>query len=86
MPFGLKNARVIFQRMINKVYTKYISKNIETYIDDIVVKSEKANEYIKDLEKVFDMLRKSGVKLNPEKCVFRVAVRKFLEFMFYKRE
>lgn len=81
MPFGLKNARVTFQRMINKVFAKQISHNIDAYVDDIIVKSERAKKYIKDLEKVFGMLRKFRIKLNLEKCVFGMDVSKFLGFM-----
>ncbi|XP_022874132.1 uncharacterized protein LOC111392953 [Olea europaea var. sylvestris] len=41
MPFGLKNAEAIYQRLINKVFTDLIGKNIEAYVDDLVVKSKK---------------------------------------------
>lgn len=51
---------------------------MEAYINDIVVKSEKVDEHVKDLEELFSVLRKFGVKLNLEKCVFRVALRKYL--------
>lgn len=49
MPFGLKNLRGTFQRIINKVFSKQIGKNVKAYIDDIVVKSEKAEEHVNDL-------------------------------------
>lgn len=74
MPFGLKNAKKMyaletFYRMINKVFVEQIGKNMEAYIDDIIFKSEKPEEYVKDLEKVFHMLRKFRVKLNLKKCM-----------------
>lgn len=65
MSFELKNTCSTFQKMINKVFIELIGYNVEAYVTDIVVNSEKAEEYIKDLEEVFDMLRKFWVKFNP---------------------
>lgn len=48
MPFSMKNVRTTFQRMFNKVFAEQIGKNVETYIDDILVKSEKIDEHVKD--------------------------------------
>lgn len=64
MPFGLKNTGATFQRMINKICTEQIDNNVEAYVDDITVKSEKVNEHVKDPKEVFSMLRKFGVKLK----------------------
>jgi hypothetical protein len=44
----------------------------EAYVDDIVVKTRKADDLVNDLRIMFDFLRANRVKLNPEKCVFRV--------------
>ncbi|XP_022845323.1 uncharacterized protein LOC111368325 [Olea europaea var. sylvestris] len=81
MSFGLKNAEATYQRLINKVLADLIGKNIETYVDDMVVKSKKVEEHISDLEEVFVTLRTCKMKLNPEKCVFGVVSGKFLGFM-----
>ena len=40
MPFGLKNASITHQRMMNKAFVKHIRRNIKVYIDDILVKSK----------------------------------------------
>ncbi|XP_022888963.1 uncharacterized protein LOC111404382 [Olea europaea var. sylvestris] len=85
MPFGLKNAGATYQRLINKVFTDLIGKNIEAYVDDMFVKSKKVEEHISDLQEVFATLRKYKMKLNPEKCVFGVASGKFLGFMITHR-
>lgn len=58
-----------------------IRRNVEPYIDDIIVKSEKAKEHIDNLKEVCNVLRKSKVKLNIERCVFEVGKGKFLSFM-----
>lgn len=81
----LKNARATFQRMINKVFTEQICRNVEAYTDDIVVKSEKVDDHVKDLEEVFSVLRKFGEKLNPKKYMFGVAVRRCLGFIVSQR-
>ncbi|XP_022875582.1 uncharacterized protein LOC111394024 [Olea europaea var. sylvestris] len=81
MLFGLKNAGAIYQRLISKVFADLIGKNIEAYVDDMVVKSKKVERHISDLEEVFTTLQIYRMKLNPEKCVFGVASGKFLGFM-----
>ena len=39
MPFGLKNARATYQRMVNNFFAKQLDRNIEAYIDDMMAKS-----------------------------------------------
>lgn len=54
---------------------------MEAYVDDIVVKTGKADDLVNDLRTVFDCLRRNGVKLNPEKCVFGVPRGMLLGFI-----
>ena len=49
-----------------------LGRNVEAYVDDIVVKSREARTLIKDLEEMFASLCKVDLRLNPEKCVFGV--------------
>ena len=72
MPFGLKNAGATFQRMIVTLFSEHIGKTVEAYIDEMVVKSKKRSSHLMDLQLVFDILRKSGLRLNAEKCTFGV--------------
>lgn len=58
-----------------------IGKNLEAYIDDIVVKSKKACNLVSNLEVTFANLRKNSIKLNLKKCVFGVPKGKLLGFM-----
>jgi hypothetical protein len=58
--------------MTSTVLHKQIGKNLLTYVDDIVVKSKKRIDHIKDLQETFTNLRKANSKLNPGKCTFRV--------------
>ncbi|XP_020209186.1 uncharacterized protein LOC109794123 [Cajanus cajan] len=85
MPFGLKNAGATYQRMMDKIFHKQIGRNVEVYVDDMVVKSNSAKEHIKDLKEVFNEIRKYRMRLNPEKCVFGVQGGKFLGFMLSVR-
>ena len=58
---------------------------MEVYINDMVVKSKKAEDLLKDLEEVFDILEEYNMKLNPSKCHFRMRSDKFLGYMVTKR-
>jgi hypothetical protein len=59
---------------------------IEAYVDDIVVKSQKSGDLVLDLTEVFAKLRQHGVKLNPEKCVFKISRGMLLGFVVSERE
>ncbi len=58
-----------------------IGRNIEAYIDDVVVKSKKHVDLLDDLKETFDNLRKYKMMLNPKKCVFGVSSEKLLGYM-----
>jgi len=81
MPFGLKNAGATYQRLMDKVFKGLIGRNVEVYVDDVVVKSESRDKHFEDLQEVFSALMTVGMRLNPEKCVFGVEGGKFLGFM-----
>jgi hypothetical protein len=81
MPEGLKNAGGSFNRMTAKVLHSQIGKNVLTYVDDIIVKSMKQENHVADLQETFANFKRAGLKLNLEKCVFRVKKGKFLGFL-----
>src|SRR5664279_3083815 len=85
MPFGLKNAGATFQRAMRACLGSQMGRNIEPYIDDILVKTQKQDTLIQDLEETFRSLRKVNFKLNPEKCVFGVPSGKLLGFLVSHR-
>ena len=85
MPFGLKNAGATFMRMIQKCLLTQISRNVEAYMDDIVVKSCKGFDLLADLAETFANLRRYDIKLNPSKCTFGVAGGKLLGFLVSER-
>ena len=81
MPFGLKNAGATYQRLMNKMFMHQIGRNVQVYVDDMLVKSLHENDHLDDLQEIFDTLRSYNMKLNPSKCVFGVTAGKFLGFM-----
>nr|GEV44718.1 reverse transcriptase domain-containing protein [Tanacetum cinerariifolium] len=81
MPFGLKNAGATFLRLMNKAFEGQIGRNIEVYVDDLVVKSYTEAEMIRDIEETFRTLRKVNMKLNPKKCSFGLAEGVFLGYV-----
>ncbi|KAL0433454.1 UNVERIFIED_CONTAM: hypothetical protein Slati_2679700 [Sesamum latifolium] len=85
MPFGLKNAGATYQRLVDKIFWPQIGRNVEVYVDDMLVKCKKAEDHVADLEETFSILRKYRLKLNPAKCAFRVRGGRFLGFMVTQR-
>ena len=85
MPFGLKNASVTYQRLMNKMFAQQIGRNVQVYVDDMLVKIWREEDHLEDLRETFDTLRSYNIKLNPGKCTFGVTARKFLGFMVSQR-
>ncbi|XP_071906208.1 uncharacterized protein [Coffea arabica] len=84
MPFGLKNAGATYQRLVNKLFKNQIGRNLEVYVDDMLVKSRTQEQFISDLREIFEVLRSSRMRLNPKKCTFGVRSGKFLDYMISK--
>ena len=78
MPFGLKNAGATYQRMATTLFHDLMHKDIEVYVDDMMVKSETRIGHIEALEKFLQRVDKYNLRLNPKKCVFGVTSGKLL--------
>ncbi|XP_065630414.1 uncharacterized protein LOC136067903 [Quercus suber] len=85
MPFSLKNASSTYQWMMTKMFESQLGKSVEVYIDDMVVKSKVISEHVKDLDNVFETLRRHNLLLNASKCSFGVGSGKFLGYMVTHR-
>ena len=85
IPFGLKNAESIYRRMMTKMFEPQLDKNVEVYIDDMVVKSKLVSEHVRDLTSIFEILREHKLHLNVSKCSFGVGSGKFLGYMVTHR-
>ncbi|KAM2968400.1 hypothetical protein FF1_028550 [Malus domestica] len=81
MPFGLKNARATYQRLVNSMFAEEIGKSMEVYVDDMLVKSKHVNQHITNLFETFTILKRYRMRLNSNKCAFDVGSGKFLGFM-----
>ena len=81
MPFSLKNVGTTYQRMMTRMFEPQLGKNIEIYIDDIVVKIKAKSEHINDPENIFGILKEHKLRLNASKYSFGVESRKFLGYM-----
>jgi hypothetical protein len=55
-----------------------VGRNVLSYVDDIFVVSKKKEDYIADLAETFMNMREAKLKLNPEKCVFRITMGKVI--------
>ncbi|XP_075656674.1 uncharacterized protein LOC142626848 [Castanea sativa] len=85
MPFGLKNARSTYQRMVTRMFESQLGRNMEAYIDDMVIKFRRVEDHLADLEEMFLVLRKHKLHLNASKCSFGVSSGKFLGYMIMHR-
>ncbi|XP_073275462.1 uncharacterized protein [Primulina huaijiensis] len=81
MPFGLKNAEATYQGLMDKVFSEQVGRNVEVYVNDIMVKLRDSTQLIPDLVETFSTLRSYGLMLNPQKCIFGVRSGKFLGYM-----
>jgi hypothetical protein len=81
MSYGLKNALPTFVCAMDKTFGNLIRDLVEVYLDDIVVKVKSIASLLDNLALIFDRLRLTHTKLNPEKCVFGVTTGKLLGFL-----
>ena len=70
MPFGLKNAGATYQRTMTAIFHDMMHKEMEDYVDDIVVKSKIRAGHFQVLEQVFERCRMYKLRMNPKKCTF----------------
>ncbi|GJW29235.1 reverse transcriptase domain-containing protein [Tanacetum coccineum] len=85
MPFGLKNAGATYQRLVDKVFHDQIGRNLEAYVDDMVIKSTSEEEMLADIKDTFEKFRSINMKLNPKKCSFGVEEGPFLGHLITKQ-
>ena len=75
MPFGLTNAPPTFQRNMNNIFKDDLYKHVLIFLDDVLTFSKTPEDHLEHLEKVFRVLRTSGLRLKPKKCnLFRTEV------------
>ena len=85
MPFGLKNVGATYQRTTTSLFHDMMHKEVEVYIDDMMVKSKIREGDFEALDKFLARLEKYNLRLNPKKCIFRVTSRKLLGHIVSER-
>ena len=85
MPFDLKNAGDMYQRTMTAIYHDMMHKEMEDYVDDIMIKSKTRAGHFQVLERVFERCRKYKLRMNRMKCAFRVFAGKFLGFLVHHK-
>ncbi|KAL6990884.1 hypothetical protein U1Q18_052534 [Sarracenia purpurea var. burkii] len=81
MIFRLKNMGDTYKRLVKRIFEKQIRRNMEVYLDDMLVKSRTTDQQSNDLAEAFQVLKQCGIKLNPAKCAFEVSTKKFIGFL-----
>ena len=70
---------------MNKMFARQIRRNVQVYIDDMLVKNQREDDHLDNLKETFDTLHSYNMKLNPSICAFGMTARKFLGFMASQR-
>lgn len=71
--------------MVKRMFTNKIGSMVEVYIDDMVVKSRENQRHVKDLNESFEILKRHKLRLNSNKCAFRIGAKKFQGHMITRR-
>ncbi len=67
---GLRNAPLVMQRLVKRIFSVIIGDGLFTHLDDLIVVSKDLPSHLRKLALVFDKLPNAGLKLNPSKCSF----------------
>ena len=81
MPFRLKNAGATYQRATTTLFHDMMHRDVEVYVDDMIVKSRGRADHLTTLERFFERIGKFRLRLNPKKCTFGVPSGKLLGHM-----
>ena len=85
MLFGLKNTRATYQRMATALLHDMMHNEVEVYVDEMIVKSKDRESHTINLRKFFETIKEYRLRLNPQKCTFRVTAKKLLGFLVSER-
>ena len=66
MPFGLKNARATYQRVVTTLFHDMMHRDVEVYVDDMIVKSRYRVDHLAVLQRLFERIRQFRLRLNPK--------------------
>ena len=66
---------------MNKIFALQIGKNVQVYVDDMLVKARREDDHLNNLKETFNTLCSYNIEVNLRKCAFGVTTGKFLGFM-----
>ena len=78
---GLKNARAFYQRVATTIFHDMMHRDVEVYLDDMIVKSRDRADHLVALERFLKRIKQFKLRLNPKKCTFGVTSGKLLGYM-----
>ena len=85
MPLGLKNPSATYQCATTTLLHDLIHKEVEVYVDDMIIKSKDREGHISALRKFFERIRFYKLQLSSKKCAFEVTSKKLLGFTVSQR-
>ena len=85
MSFGLKNVGATYQRTTTTLFHDMMHRDVEVYVDDMIVKSRDRSYHLVALERFFKKIRQFRLRLNTKKCIFGVTFGKLLGYMVSER-
>ena len=85
MPLGLKNPSATYQCAATTLLHDLIHKEVEVYVDDMIIKSKDREGHISALRKFFERIRFYKLQLSSKKCAFEVTSKKLLGFTVSQR-
>ena len=68
MPFKLKNAGATYQRTMTLIFGDMLHKQVEDFVDDLVVQANNLAEHLVHLRQVFERCKEHNLRMNPSKC------------------
>lgn len=72
MTFGLENAGVTYQRLMDKYFKDYVGRNVKVYVDDIMIKANAVEQLLDDIDEILSTLQSYRLNLYLSKCTFGV--------------
>jgi hypothetical protein len=81
MLFNLINAPASFQALINDIFREYLDIFVVVYLDDILIYLINEKNHIKQVNLIFKILRKTGMRINELKCTFHIKKMEFLNYI-----
>jgi hypothetical protein len=81
MPFSFINIPASFQALINDIFRKYLDIFVVAYLDDILIYLINEKDHIKQVNLIFEVLERVGMRINRFKYTFHIKEVEFLGYI-----